>query len=111
MLGSSGLHEKFTGTQPDCHDGEYSARTLQLAYELPFPGIFRDTKGQKKYEASDIILVRNPKNYGAMLDTIPTIPIFSHTVTCNHIYIHVPFLGGWDSLCRLRQQLGNLQVW
>ena len=40
-----------------CDDGHYSKRTLKLAYELPFGSLFRDNKGQKKYEASDVILV------------------------------------------------------
>jgi hypothetical protein len=40
-----------------CEDGRYSKRTLQLAYELPFASLFRDTKGQRKYEASSVIVV------------------------------------------------------
>lgn len=40
-----------------CEDGGYSKRTLQLAYELPFASLFRDNKGQKKYEASSVIIV------------------------------------------------------
>ena len=40
-----------------CDDGGYSKRTLKLAYELPFASLFRDTKGQKKYEASSVIVV------------------------------------------------------
>lgn len=40
-----------------CEDGKYSKRTLKLAYELPFASLFRDNKGQKKYEASSVILV------------------------------------------------------
>ena len=40
-----------------CDDGYYSKRTLQRAFELPFASLFKDTKGQKKYEASDVILV------------------------------------------------------
>ena len=40
-----------------CDDGKYSKRTLKRAYELPFASMFADTKGEKKYEASDVILV------------------------------------------------------
>jgi hypothetical protein len=40
-----------------CQDGGYSKRTLKLAYELPFASLFRDTKGQRKYEASSVVLV------------------------------------------------------
>lgn len=39
-----------------CEDGNYSKRTLKLAYELPFASLFRDTRGQKKYEASSVVL-------------------------------------------------------
>jgi hypothetical protein len=42
-----------------CEDGGYSKRTLQLAYELPFASLFRDTKGQKKYEASSVVVVND----------------------------------------------------
>lgn len=42
-----------------CADGKYSKRTLKLAYELPFASLFRDHKGQRKYEASSIIVVDN----------------------------------------------------
>ena len=56
MLGSTGYGGKFKGKQ-DCDDGVYSKRTLQRAYELSFAALFKDTKGQKKYEASDVILV------------------------------------------------------
>jgi hypothetical protein len=41
-----------------CDDGEYSKRTLKRAYDLPFAAIFKDTKGEKIFEASDIIMVR-----------------------------------------------------
>jgi hypothetical protein len=40
-----------------CEDGKYSKRTLQLAYELPFASLFRDNQGQRKYEASSVVLV------------------------------------------------------
>ena len=39
-----------------CMDGSYSKRTLQLAYELPFFGLFQDPKGQTKFEASAVTL-------------------------------------------------------
>lgn len=41
----------------DCEDGEYSKRTLKLAYELPFASLFKDTKGVKKHEASSVTIV------------------------------------------------------
>lgn len=42
-----------------CEDGKYSKRTLQYAFELPFAALFKDNKGQSKYEASSIILKDN----------------------------------------------------
>ena len=39
-----------------CEDGGYSKRTLKMAYELPFHSLFKDTKGQKKFEASSVIV-------------------------------------------------------
>jgi hypothetical protein len=35
----------------------YSKRTLKNAYEMPFAALFPDNKGQKKYEASSVIVV------------------------------------------------------
>jgi hypothetical protein len=40
-----------------CQDGKYSKRTLKLAYEMPFQGLFRDTKQQQKFEASSVVVV------------------------------------------------------
>jgi hypothetical protein len=44
-------------THLQCDDGKYSKRTLKLAYELPFASLFKDTKGQRKYEASSVVVV------------------------------------------------------
>lgn len=35
----------------------YSKRTLKKAYEMPFAALFVDNRGQKKYEASSVIVV------------------------------------------------------
>lgn len=43
----------------DCADGKYSKRTLKLAFELPFASLFRDHKGQRKYEASSVTVLDN----------------------------------------------------
>jgi hypothetical protein len=48
---------KYQEESLSCQDGGYSKRTLKLAYELPFASLFRDTKGQRKYEASSVVLV------------------------------------------------------
>lgn len=42
----------------DCEkDSEYSKLTLKRAYELPFAALFKDHRGQNKYEASDVTIV------------------------------------------------------
>lgn len=42
-----------------CNDGQYSKHTLELAYELPFAGLFdKYNRGRQKYEASSVIIVR-----------------------------------------------------
>lgn len=53
-------HGRDTKAAPTCNDGMYSKHTLQLAYELPFAGLFdRHNRGQQqKYEASSVIIVR-----------------------------------------------------
>ena len=40
-----------------CSDGNYSRRTLKKAYEMPFSALFKDNRGQKRFEASDVIKV------------------------------------------------------
>jgi len=40
-----------------CDNGRYSKRTLKKAYEMPFAALFKDCRGQKKFEASDVIKV------------------------------------------------------
>lgn len=51
---SSSSSSKMTTS---CEDGAYSKRTLKIAYELPFPSLFEDSKGQSKYEASSVIIM------------------------------------------------------
>ncbi|KAL3922418.1 MAG: hypothetical protein SGILL_002214 [Bacillariaceae sp.] len=51
------LHSENAEGVSYCEDGKYSKRTLKLAYEMPFQGLFRDTKGQQKFEASSVIVV------------------------------------------------------
>jgi hypothetical protein len=42
----------------DCEkDDKYSKETLKRAYELPYAALFKDHRGQKKYEASDVTIV------------------------------------------------------
>lgn len=39
-------------------DQTYSTNTVKTAFELPFAALFKDTKGEKKFEASSLIKVR-----------------------------------------------------
>ncbi|KAL9189159.1 hypothetical protein ACHAXT_011649 [Thalassiosira profunda] len=42
----------------DCAiDDGYSKHTLKNAYDLPYAALFRDTRGQTKFEASDVTIV------------------------------------------------------
>ena len=40
------------------NDKKYSSKTVKTAFELPFAGLFKDTKGEKKFEASSLVKVR-----------------------------------------------------
>jgi hypothetical protein len=46
-------------TRAACSDGDYSKRTLKLANELPLASLFRDSKGQGKFEASSVVTVND----------------------------------------------------
>ena len=49
------LSEKY-----DCEsDPSYSKHTLKRAYDLPYAALFRDNRGQSKFEASDVTIVGN----------------------------------------------------
>lgn len=44
----------------DCKsDSRYSKHTLKGAYDLPYAALFHDTRGQSKFEASDVTIVDN----------------------------------------------------
>eukprot|EP00916_Digyalum_oweni_P014945 GHVL01024428.1.p1 GENE.GHVL01024428.1~~GHVL01024428.1.p1 ORF type:complete len:408 (+),score=72.87 GHVL01024428.1:1047-2270(+) len=49
------LASQDTGSQ--CQKNDFTSKTLKLAYELTFPALFLDSKGEKKFEASDVIKV------------------------------------------------------
>ena len=40
-------------------DPKYSKNTVKTAYELPFAALFRNNRGQKKFEASSVTIVDN----------------------------------------------------
>lgn len=59
MLSTLENHRVTKEAPPTCNDGTYSKHTLQLAYELPFAGLFdKYNRGRQKYEASSVIIVR-----------------------------------------------------
>jgi hypothetical protein len=74
-----------------CNDGHYSKRTMKRAYELPFSALYRDHKGQRKYEASSVVVVGNSAY--AVCDSSWAISKFDTTLT--------PFASG-------NIQLGNV---
>ena len=44
----------------ECYkDKNYSKNTAKIAFELPFAALFKDTRGEKKFEASSLIKVCN----------------------------------------------------
>jgi hypothetical protein len=48
------------GKKNECEsDTKYSKRTVKTAYELPFAALFRNNRGQKKFEASSVTIVDN----------------------------------------------------
>lgn len=55
--GKSEDDDSDRGVELSCDDGNYSKRTLKLAHELPFASLFSDHKGQRKYEASSVVIV------------------------------------------------------
>jgi hypothetical protein len=61
MASSSNRQYELLGKSKEekssCEKGDYRKRTLQLAYEIPMVALFRDMKGQRKHEASDVITV------------------------------------------------------
>mmetsp|Transcript_11421 Transcript_11421/g.18961 ORF Transcript_11421/g.18961 Transcript_11421/m.18961 type:complete len:472 (+) Transcript_11421:244-1659(+) len=58
-----------------CDDGGYSKRTLKRAYEMPLAALFQDNRGQKKFEASDVIIVNQTYGY-AVCDSLWSISEF-----------------------------------
>ena len=51
--------EKSDKTNECESDSRYSKHTVKTAFELPFAALFRDIKGQKKFEASSVTIVGN----------------------------------------------------
>eukprot|EP00525_Craspedostauros_australis_P000221 CAMPEP_0198124992 /NCGR_PEP_ID=MMETSP1442-20131203/41507_1 /TAXON_ID= /ORGANISM="Craspedostauros australis, Strain CCMP3328" /LENGTH=386 /DNA_ID=CAMNT_0043784517 /DNA_START=110 /DNA_END=1270 /DNA_ORIENTATION=+ len=64
--------------EDDCNSGDYRKRTLKLAYEVPMVSLFRDMKGQRKHEASDVIKVDD--TIYAVCDSSWAIAKFSDTL-------------------------------
>lgn len=84
--------------ETECEEGDYRKRTLQLAYELPFVALFKERKGQTKFEASSVILV-NETVY-AVCDSSWSVSKFSDTLTPfgpDNVQIGAPYREEEDS--------------
>jgi hypothetical protein len=57
----SGRHHRRL--QNSCEEAGYADRTLKLAYEQPFAGLFLDSKGQQVYELSSVTMAANGMAY------------------------------------------------
>ena len=57
----------------------YSTHTAKTAYEMPFAALFKDTKGEKKFEASSVFSVDG--TYYAICDNSWSISKFSADLT------------------------------
>eukprot|EP00590_Aulacoseira_subarctica_P003288 CAMPEP_0172425954 /NCGR_PEP_ID=MMETSP1064-20121228/35055_1 /TAXON_ID=202472 /ORGANISM="Aulacoseira subarctica , Strain CCAP 1002/5" /LENGTH=339 /DNA_ID=CAMNT_0013169263 /DNA_START=195 /DNA_END=1214 /DNA_ORIENTATION=- len=66
---------KESKKQQVCEDGSYSKRSLKLAYGVPFAALFEDSRGERKFEASDVIKVDD--KYYAVHDNSWAISQFS----------------------------------
>eukprot|EP00551_Chaetoceros_affinis_P011121 CAMPEP_0203667452 /NCGR_PEP_ID=MMETSP0090-20130426/4285_1 /ASSEMBLY_ACC=CAM_ASM_001088 /TAXON_ID=426623 /ORGANISM="Chaetoceros affinis, Strain CCMP159" /LENGTH=590 /DNA_ID=CAMNT_0050531621 /DNA_START=26 /DNA_END=1798 /DNA_ORIENTATION=+ len=63
--GTNSIADLFKNTE--CmKDEEYSSHTVKKIFELPLAGLFKDTKGEKKFEASSIVKVGD--NFYAVCD-------------------------------------------
>lgn len=58
LLGKS--NKKKNDEKNECErDTSYSKHTLKSAYDLPYSALFRNTRGQSKFEASDVTIVND----------------------------------------------------
>lgn len=74
FLGLEGKHHASDdnddeGKLFECTDKAYASRTLQLAFELPFASLFKDNKGNRKFEASSVTLSDDNKFAYAICDS------------------------------------------
>lgn len=54
------IYYKRKDPSTECEeDTRYSKHTLKRAYELPYAALFRDTRGQSTFEASDVTIVND----------------------------------------------------
>ena len=59
LLSSSSSSSHILSKSSCSKDKTYSQKTMKTAFELPFAALFKDTRGEKKFEASSLIKVRN----------------------------------------------------
>lgn len=75
----SGLSTLQSGDAATCDAPMYSKTTLKTAYENSFAAMFKDTKGEKKFEASDVIIVDN--NFYTVCDNSWSIEKITESLT------------------------------
>jgi hypothetical protein len=88
--GGSHGHDKMDERTTYCDDGEYSKRTLQLAYEMPFAALFKDNKASRKFEGSSVTISEDKTTLFAVCDSswdIPKIGIQLHPLSDANILI------------------------
>lgn len=95
-VSSSGAHSASDATrrlQNSCEEDGYADRTLKLAYEQPFAGLFLDSEGQTVYELSSVTIGQNGMAY-AVCDSSWAISMFDpklQTFHTDNMHIGDPF--------------------
>lgn len=67
------------GNMACLEDEKYSSHTAKTAYEMPFAALFKDTRGEKKFEASSIFNLNG--TYYAVCDNSWAISKFDYALT------------------------------
>jgi hypothetical protein len=114
----SGRHRRRL--QNSCEETGYAGRTLKLAYEQPFAGLFLDSKGQTVYELSGVTMAANGMAY-AISDSSWAISQFNPKLQTFHpdnVHIGDPFgrndadgNSGYESIFLDDQGAGNQTIY
>jgi hypothetical protein len=98
-LGSFGDDTSYSMLSRDesdiCQNPAYSKTTLKTVYDAPFLALIKDTKGQKKFEASDVIIA--DKSFYSICDSSWSLERFSeevNTFSPDNVQIGAPLRPG-----------------